>query len=144
MSEISVRVGQMIEYLGSNVNSFAKKLGYNRSQAVYDIINGKANPSYDFFSKLIHSEFSEVIDLRWLLSGKGEIARKTDNLSTVSEPIEDYIKIKSKITCNECKLRERLIQSHEQTIEALQTAIIELQEQKKDTKKTETKPHAHK
>ena len=48
-TEISERILQIIEFVKSNPNEFAKKLGYNRGQTIYDVLNNKAKPSYDFF-----------------------------------------------------------------------------------------------
>jgi hypothetical protein len=73
MSEISERVAQVIDNVGSNPNSFSKELGYKRSQAIYDIVNGKANPSFDFFNKFMSTEYSERISLRWLITGEGSM-----------------------------------------------------------------------
>lgn len=61
-----------MKILGETPNSFAIKLGYNRSQTIYDIISGKSAPSYDFFRKFALSEYSETISLKWLLTGNGE------------------------------------------------------------------------
>ncbi|HRY33429.1 MAG TPA: helix-turn-helix transcriptional regulator [Bacteroidales bacterium] len=74
-SEISERIKQLIESLGINANLFAKKLGYTRSQAIYDILNGKAAPSNDFYTKLLNSEYSESVDLSWLISGKKSVLK---------------------------------------------------------------------
>jgi repressor LexA len=93
-SEISERMQQMLDYLGVNANVFAKKLGYARSQAIYDMINAKAAPSYDFFSRLINSEYSEKVDTDWLLSGKGEINKDSHN-NIVSESLVEYNSIKT-------------------------------------------------
>jgi repressor LexA len=93
-SEISERMQQMLDYLGVNANVFAKKLGYARSQAIYDMVNAKAAPSYDFFSRLVNSEYSEKIDTDWLLSGKGEINRETHN-NIVREPLVSYFSRKT-------------------------------------------------
>lgn len=71
-AEISARVAEMIEILGETPNSFAKRLGYSRAQTLYDILSGKSAPSYDFFRKFAMSEFSAIISLRWLLTGRGE------------------------------------------------------------------------
>jgi phage repressor protein C with HTH and peptisase S24 domain len=60
ISDISERLQGLIRTTGNNPNSFAKKLGYDRSQAVYDMINGKAQPSYDFFKRLKASEYSDI------------------------------------------------------------------------------------
>lgn len=77
---ISERITQVIDYLGVNPNVFAKKLGYGRSQALYDIINSKSKPSFDFFDKFCNSEYSEMINLNWLVTGKGEMENNpTDN-----------------------------------------------------------------
>lgn len=72
-TNISERITQVIDYLKVNPNSFAKKLGYERSQALYDIINGKSKPSFDFFHKLYSSEYSESINMEWLVTGKGDM-----------------------------------------------------------------------
>lgn len=77
-TEISERLKQLIDYYNLTANKFAKELGYERSQALYDMINGKAKPSFDFFERLMNSEFSAQIDFEWLLTGKGEMLRKKD------------------------------------------------------------------
>lgn len=96
-AEISARIAGMIEILHETPNSFAKKLGYSRSQTIYDILNGKSAPSYDFFNKVFSTEYSEVISAEWLLTGNGTMLKQpADHLSvpekqpetTVSEPIE--------------------------------------------------------
>lgn len=76
-TEISERVRQVIDYLNVNENQFAKSLAYKRSQSIYDIVNGKSKPSFDFFNKLFNSEYSELINPIWLLTGKENIAPKT-------------------------------------------------------------------
>jgi SOS-response transcriptional repressor LexA len=58
ISDISEKLQRLITATGNNANSFAKKLGYDRSQAIYDILNGKSHPSYDFFKRLKDSEYS--------------------------------------------------------------------------------------
>lgn len=75
-AEISARISQIIETEGINPNIFAQKLGYDRSQTIYDILNGKSAPSFDFFNRFENSEFSEKINLHWLIAGKGEMPSK--------------------------------------------------------------------
>lgn len=72
-SEISERIALVLSTLSLSPNSFAKKLGYDRSQTIYDIINGKSAPSYDFFKRFQTSEYSEVIQIDWLLTGRGKM-----------------------------------------------------------------------
>lgn len=70
-AEISARVGQMIDLLHTNPNKLANALGYGRAQTIYDILNGKAAPSYDFFKRFLASGYAAFINLRWLISGEG-------------------------------------------------------------------------
>lgn len=86
-TEISERILQLIEKLNVTQNEFAKKLGYTRSQTIYDITNGKSSPSFDFFNRLLNSEYSVIIDLNWLITGKGT-DYETNNY--VAEPIGVY------------------------------------------------------
>lgn len=62
---------QVITLLNSNANDFAKKLKYPRSQSIYDILNGKAKPGFGFFEKLLNSEYSEIVNLEYLITGNG-------------------------------------------------------------------------
>lgn len=75
-TEISDRISELIEALGVNPNAFAVALGYKRSQTIYDIVNGKCAPSFDFFNKLALSEYAPKIDLHWVLTGEGTIFTK--------------------------------------------------------------------
>ena len=88
-AEISARVAEFLEKIEVTPNNFANKLGYPRSQTVYDIINGKSAPSYDFFRRLAMSEFSETCNLDWLLTGRGEMLKTngaTGNTSYMGQP----------------------------------------------------------
>lgn len=86
ITEISARVSKMIEMLGQNPNSFAKKLGYARAQTIYDIVEGKSAPSYDFFNRFVISEFSVCFNLRWLLAGEGEPFLEENKEKTTPKP----------------------------------------------------------
>lgn len=86
---ISDRISEIIAYHNLSVNRFAIKLGYNRAQSVYDIVNGKVMPSYDFFYKFACSELSENINLRWLITGD-ETMLTDPGLSTLKEPDITY------------------------------------------------------
>lgn len=72
-TEISARVAEIIKNEGLTANTFATKLGYTRSQTIYDILNGKSAPSYDFFRRLLLSEYSEKYSINWLITGRGEM-----------------------------------------------------------------------
>lgn len=73
IAEISARIDTIIECCATTPNNFAKVLGYSRAQTIYDIQNRKCAPSYDFFNRFTDSEYSAIINLRWLLNGEGEM-----------------------------------------------------------------------
>jgi hypothetical protein len=81
---ISERLLQVIDFLNITSNDFAKKLGYNRSQIIYDVLNGKSKPSFDFFNKFYNSEYSGNIDPEWLLTGNGEMFRNNQQIGDIS------------------------------------------------------------
>ena len=72
-TEISERVSLIIHTLALTPNGFASNLGYERSQTIYDIINGKSAPSYDFFRRFMLSPYSRKINIDWLLTGRGQM-----------------------------------------------------------------------
>ncbi|WP_052594103.1 LexA family transcriptional regulator [Aureispira sp. CCB-QB1] len=85
-TEISERIQQVIDYHGVNKNSFAKDLGYARSQSIYDITpNNKSGgkkptkPSFDFFNKFFSTEYSVNINPVWLFTGEGEMLLKSED-----------------------------------------------------------------
>lgn len=84
IAEISARVGLIIEKCGLTSNGFAIKLGYTRSQTIYDIINKKSAPSFDFFNRFMISEFSEIINIDWLLTGRGDMRKTKRTMEGVS------------------------------------------------------------
>lgn len=75
----------MLDYLHLSANKFAGVLGYSRAQTIYDIVNGKCMPSYDFFKRFVNSEVSDKINLEWLIAGKGVMEKndKQSNSSTI-------------------------------------------------------------
>lgn len=80
-AEISARISKILEKEGLTPNNFAQKLGYSRSQTIYDIINCKSAPSYDFFNRFAVSGFSETYDLDWLLTGRGCMSKEKSEIN---------------------------------------------------------------
>ena len=83
-AEISARIAEILQYTGDTRNGFAVKLGYERAQTVYDVMNMKSAPSYDFFRRFSTSEYSDTIDLKWLRSGEGSMLRDDHQIQSES------------------------------------------------------------
>lgn len=106
-SEISERIKYLIEFLNVTQNKFATVLGYDRAQTIYDILNGKSAPSFEFFRRLFLSEYSDMINHIWLFTGKESINSRFD-----IKQIDHHIK------CPLCAEKERLIELQDTTIKA--------------------------
>ena len=92
MTKISDRVKMIIENEKVTINKFSQNLGYDRSQTIHDIINSKSNPSYDFFYKFAKSEYSEIYDLYWLITGEGSMHKAdTAVMSGTTPPDRDEV-----------------------------------------------------
>ncbi|MFA5816630.1 MAG: hypothetical protein WC865_13530 [Bacteroidales bacterium] len=119
-TEISERILQIIDFLSINPNKLSKKLGYDRTQTIYDIINCKSAPSFDFFNRLYNSEYSELINPIWLLTGKGNIVRYGSPL----EPgIVSELKSSYDINCKFCAEKERIIEALHEANYGLRAAL---------------------
>lgn len=86
-TDFSERINEVIDFLNVSKNVFAKKLGYERSQSIYDIANGKSKPSFDFFKRLLNSEFSEIISIEYLITGDGSLEKKKEQQKLHNESI---------------------------------------------------------
>ena len=74
-TDFSDRLQKLIEHLGVTQNALGQKLGYDRSQTIYDLVNGKCKPSFDFIQKILNSDISETISIDWLVTGRGSMLR---------------------------------------------------------------------
>lgn len=77
------RLQKVIDHLKLNPNSFAKAIGLDRAQSVYDVLNEKAKISGKFAAKII-SAFPQF-DLNWLLTGEGTMLN-----NIILEPEAEY------------------------------------------------------
>lgn len=136
-AEISARIAEILQYTGDTRNGFAVKLGYERAQTVYDVMNMKSAPSYDFFRRFSISEYSDIIDLRWLLSGEGSMLRDsktseesklgvTPNATPISSAEESII---YKMYKDEKEEKERLVKEKETKIDYLQSELRSMAEE---------------
>lgn len=88
-AEISERITRMLEFLELKPAQFASKLGYDRAQTIYDIEKGRSKPSYDFFKRFVDAGFAELINIEWLISGKGPMVRNQKEVNDKSTKKED-------------------------------------------------------
>ena len=104
----------MLIYLGENKNAFANRLGYERAQTVYDIINGKSAPSYDFFKRFQLSEYSDIINIDWLLTGRGNMLRNTEHFQALpinqSQNSDLVSLLKEQVKEQQAKITEQAIE----------------------------------
>lgn len=116
---LSERISEIIEIEKITANEFAKQLGYNRSQTVYDIVNGKSKPSAEFFQRFIDAGYSARYSIEWVIAGKGykEKALPPQELYSKSYLVnEDNPKYGK---CHQCEEKERLIQQLQKENEKL-------------------------
>jgi len=111
-TEISERVSSIIVRLSPSPNSFAADLGYTKGQTIYDIINGKSAPSYDFFRRFMLSEYSGIVSINWLLTGRGKMiidSEADNNLEPEENPTElAILKMLRKVISDNTLLKSKL------------------------------------
>jgi transcriptional regulator with XRE-family HTH domain len=91
MTKISERVKIIVDNESVTIAKFSQNLGYERSQTIHDIVNGKSNPSYDFFYKFVKSEYSATYDLYWLITGEGSMYRTPGVMNEAPPPDRDEV-----------------------------------------------------
>lgn len=68
------RIDAILQHYNINAKVFAERLGMDRPQAIYDIINEKTKTITDRMANKIISVFSDI-NKSWLLSGEGEMLK---------------------------------------------------------------------
>lgn len=107
VSEISARISDIIECCATTPNNFAKVLGYTRAQTIYDILNGKSAPSYDFFRRFSESEYSAIINLKWLLSGDADMWTDFFQRLTHEEQIEVAFNVNHNVSVSSFRIAHK-------------------------------------
>lgn len=77
-------ISKLLKYSGLNAKAFSEKIGLERPQAIYDLIKGKTKSISPAMKNKILSVFTEI-NPSWLLTGEGEMLRRTDD-SRSDEP----------------------------------------------------------
>jgi len=115
----SDRIKMVIDNEGFNSNNLSKKLGYPRSQTVYNIINGKVFPSFDFLYRLFSTKEFDKYDPVWLITGRGEMLKK--GISEKNETIMN--ESKPEYSTDILKEKEKRIEDLQGQIEFLKKLI---------------------
>lgn len=81
--EVSERLKELLKYLGETPAGFAKSLGYQRPEKVYNWVDGKFKPKDDAYA-LIKATFPYV-NTEWLKRGIGSMIVGEMQLSPLEE-----------------------------------------------------------
>jgi transcriptional regulator with XRE-family HTH domain len=79
------RLEIILDYYSINASSFADKIGVQRSSLSH-LLSGRNKPSLDFILKIL--EVYPEVDLYWILNGKGNFPKTTDNSSQEAINVE--------------------------------------------------------
>jgi Predicted transcriptional regulator len=69
------------------VPEFARSLGFDRADKIYNLVKNKFNPSYDILSA-ITNKFVEI-DVNWLITGKGSMLKGFQGSVMLNTQISD-------------------------------------------------------
>ncbi|SKB56783.1 hypothetical protein SAMN05660841_01295 [Sphingobacterium nematocida] len=75
------RLDQVIQYLGLNVNSFAKEIGLNRAERLYQIKKGNYDISKNL-AGIIVDRFTDINEA-WLLTGEGAMLKAAEGAAKI-------------------------------------------------------------
>ena len=70
------RITAILTYYDLSAKALSEKIGMDRPQAIYDIINGKTQSITEKMASKIISVFSEI-SKSWLMSGEGEMIKNS-------------------------------------------------------------------
>ncbi|GAB3911479.1 hypothetical protein GCM10028803_53020 [Larkinella knui] len=116
---INERFKKLIEALGLNPNSFAKRLGKAQS-SIAVIVEGKSKPGYELLEK-VFANFPQV-SRDWLLMGEGEMFRKEEKSAGADKYLQEHLQTLE-------KKFETLLAQKDSVIEGLQSIIRYQREQ---------------
>lgn len=117
-SPIKQRILQFIEYLQISKREFYAETGISRGT-----LESSTSITEETLAKFIDKY--QNISPAWLLLGDGEIIQKPEEnkLMMAHEPAAKYYKELKSLSCEQCELRERLLEAKEETIKALRAII---------------------
>lgn len=77
------RLEIILDYYSLNASAFADKIGVQRSSLSH-LLSGRNKPSLDFILKIL--EVFPDVDLYWILNGKGNFPKNSDENKTAALP----------------------------------------------------------
>ena len=77
--EFIKRLELLLDYYSLNASAFADKIGVQRSSLSH-LLSGRNKPSLDFILKIL--EVFPDVDLYWILNGKGNFPKNSDEKKT--------------------------------------------------------------
>lgn len=86
------RIMQIANYYGLNAKTLSERIGLDRPQAIYDIINGKTKNITEKMAVKIISAFSEI-NKSWLISGEGEMIGSSNQSGRRKIPFYDVTSV---------------------------------------------------
>lgn len=85
------RIAKLLNIYNLNAKTFSEKLGFDRPQAIYDILSGKTMAISEKMAIKIISVFPEV-EKAWLLTGEGNVLNTVKLATdTVKTPVEEEL-----------------------------------------------------
>lgn len=84
------RIERLVSWSKLTSNAFAKKIGYERGQLIYDLLKGKNKISRKVATKICNA-YPEI-SLSWILTGEGSMLKDKPETETtcVNEPPAPY------------------------------------------------------
>ncbi|MFV8344725.1 helix-turn-helix domain-containing protein [Flavobacterium sp. ZB4P13] len=83
------RLEIILDYYSLNASSFADKIGVQRSSLSH-LLSGRNKPSLDFILKIL--EVFPDVDLYWILNGKGNFPKNSEQFDKTENNVEQVVK----------------------------------------------------
>ncbi|MFV5696391.1 helix-turn-helix domain-containing protein [Flavobacterium sp. LB3P122] len=84
------RLEIILDYYSLNASSFADKIGVQRSSLSH-LLSGRNKPSLDFILKIL--EVFPDVDLYWILNGKGNFPKNSEQFDKKENNVEQIVKL---------------------------------------------------
>lgn len=126
------RLEIILDYYSLNASSFADKIGVQRSSLSH-LLSGRNKPSLDFILKIL--EVFPDVDLYWILNGKGNFPKNSEQFDKNEISVEQLAKQNIPTPPNTEIIPENLFSEIKipNPIPALETKKIENQNSTKET-----------